>query len=341
MTDNKALDDYECNGQMSFGDYLPEQVNDTNLIAVSKIFARAIKQMSLSEWKTFVFALTKIKFTEKNGNIIYLDKQQLADLVGIKSDTDHLSQDLNRSIGKLPKNSFIQICDKDRDIFESGVFVTRVTMLKNRVKIKFEEDYMPLFEELNKSEKGYITMWADDLFQMTSDRSILLYEDMRLHSDTRVTNSKIYTTKDLKELFGIPKEGAGSYMRSKGGFNRSEFEKKVLGPVCDDLLKCKMVGLQINSDGSMWEKVKRHGYVVGYRFSWTISNHPAVATGSEKQKLMEDIDKDPKVLKIAKDTANGKNKTKNNTKNSFNSYKEQNKYDTKMIEKMLLQNNTF
>lgn len=336
MTDEKALDNYECEGQMSFSDYLPETSDSPNLIAVSKIFARAIKQMNLAEWKTFVLALTKLHFTEKNGNIIYLDKQKLAELLNMQSDTDHLSENLNRSIGKLPQNSFIQISDKDKDIYESGVFVTRITMLKNRVKIKFEEDYMPLFQELNKSEKGYITMWADDLFQMTSDRSILLYEDMRLHSDTRVTNSKIYTTKDLKELFGMPKDGKGSYMKSNGHFDRTNFEKKVLGPVCDDLLKCNMVGLQINPDGSVWEKVKRHGYVVGYKFSWIISNHPEVATAKDKKKLMDDIDKNPQIMKVAKDIAKGTAKQKS----SFD-FTETNDYDYDAIAKAMLNRTSF
>ena len=57
--------------------------------------------------------------------------------------------------------------------------------------------------------------------------------------------------KALKEMFDIPKEGKGSYMRAKGGFDRSNFEKYVIDPLCDDLAKCKMIQLVIQPDGKL------------------------------------------------------------------------------------------
>lgn len=305
MIDDKALSEYECKGQMSFSDYADcDKDSIESLVAVSKIFARAIKQMTIAEWKTFVFALTQIRFTQaSNKAIIYIDKQKLAHLIGINSDPDHLSVDLNRAIGNLPQDSFLKFADKDKDIYDNGVFITRVTLLKNRVKIKFEEDYLSLFENL---QGEYITLWSEDLFNMHSDRSILMYEDMRLHSDTRIINQKIYSTKDIKTLFNIPKSGAGSYMRAKG-FNRTEFEHKVLDPVVKDLLQCKMISLQLNQDGSAWEKIKRHGYVVGYKLTWIVSDRPGVVTATEKPQLQEAISKDPRIMKIAKDIVDGRN----------------------------------
>ena len=128
----------------------------SQLIAVSRIFARAKKEMSLAEQKTFAFALSKIKFTEEaKTNIIYLDKKELAQIVGIHSDPNHLSVDLFENIKDLAKHSQIIIADKDLDFYDSGMIITRITMLKNRVKIKFEESYFPLFTGLNTN---YITL---------------------------------------------------------------------------------------------------------------------------------------------------------------------------------------
>lgn len=331
MTDEKALDNYVCEGQMSLSDYYPEA--EPSIVAVSKIFARAIKNMSSAEWKTFIYTLTKIRWTEgKNSNIVYLDKKTLAKLIGLNSDPDHLSVNLNRSIGMLPPHSYIHFAQEDKEFYDNGQIITRVTLLKNRVRVKIEEEYMSLFEELNK-EKSYITMWSLDLFSMNSERSILFYEDLRLHSDTRTTNSKIYSTKELKELFNIPKDGKGSYMKENGHFNRYMFEAKVLVPLVEDLKKCQMINLCTYPDGGYWKKVKVHGKVVGYEFSWDVSTHPRVATASEVKQLNQD----PKTLKVAKDIAEGKKKPKQKKRNDFNGF-QQNEYNFEELEEQLLNN---
>lgn len=287
-------DDYECEGQMSIYDLFEDPLDLNPLIAVSKVFAKSIKQMNLKEWKTFVYALTQIKWTEQNKHFVRIDKKALANVIGIHSDPDHLSQDLRRAIGKLPVHSFIEI-QNDND-WISGCFISQVACYKNIVRITFADAYMPLFEELNK-ERNYITMWAEDLFKMRSERSILFYEDLRLHSDTRATNSRIYSTRDLKQLFSIPKEGKGAYMKSNGHFNRTEFENKVIHPLCDDLENCAMIKLVRQADGKPFAKVKKHGYVVGYEFTWDCSTHPAVASATE----LKQIEQDPAVIKVAKD----------------------------------------
>lgn len=287
-------DDYECEGQMSIYDLFEDPLDLNPLIAVSKVFAKSIKQMNLKEWKTFVYALTQIKWTEQNKHFVRIDKKALANVIGIHSDPDHLSQDLRRAIGKLPVHSFIEI--QNNTDWISGCFISQVACYKNIVRITFADAYMPLFEELNK-ERNYITMWAEDLFKMRSERSILFYEDLRLHSDTRATNSRIYSTRDLKQLFSIPKEGKGAYMKSNGHFNRTEFENKVIHPLCDDLENCAMIKLVRQADGKPFAKVKKHGYVVGYEFTWDCSTHPAVADATE----LKQIEQDPAVIKVAKD----------------------------------------
>lgn len=312
------FDNYECEGQLTLWDIdIPE-----SLFAVSKIFARARKQMNLPEFKAFTFALSNLRFTEKNPNKIRLDKKTLAKIVGVNSDADHLSQDLKRSIGELPKHSYIEICDEDMDFYESGVVITSLRMYKNNACITFNPDYMPLFSGL---ERDYITMWSGDIYGMSSERSIAFYEELRLNSDTRTVNSKGFGIKALKELLGIPKDGPGSYMRTEanGGFDRTNFEKRILQPLVEDLKKCKMINLIMQEDGKYYEKVKRGNRVLGYRFYWEISSHPAVATAEEVFRINDEISKNPQVLKVAKDIVEGSKKPSNN---SFNNYEQRN-YD--------------
>lgn len=319
------FDEKQVEGQISIEDMFPAP---EKMFAVSKVFARAKKQMSLNELKTFVYALTNVRWTEECPEVIYIDKKVLSNVLNNHSDSDHLSQNLFDEIKDLNIHSQIQISDPDSQYFESGCLVTRVVSLKNRFKIKLEKDYLPLFGNL---ENNYITMWSSDIFKMSSARSVEFYEDLRLSSDTRGVCSKGFGIKALKELFGIPKDGEGSYMREKGGFDRSNFEKKVIQPLCDDLKKCQMIQLIPQAGGLMYEKVKQNGRVLGYRFYWTVSDRPGIMSAAEMTQTRLEVEKNPEVLKVAKDIINNKKKPKKDTRT-------QREYDFDELEKTILSN---
>lgn len=240
-----------------------------SLFAVSRIFAECRKQMTVSEFKTLVFALSNIDWTSDCPDTLYCDKKQLAKVIGITSDINHLSVDVNRSIGELPRHSFLKFRDKENGIYDNGNFVRRVTMLKNTVRIKLEKDYLQLFGNL---DKNYITMWSGDIFNMTSERSILLYELLRNNSDTRLNiNSGTISVAKFKEMYNIPKDGAGSYMTKEGHFARTHFEKYVINPACSELIKTEMVRLILQENGGYYEKIKRGNRVIAYKFYWEIT----------------------------------------------------------------------
>lgn len=310
--------DNQIDGQMSIEDlYRPSE----RLFAISRIFARARKEMTLSEQKTLVYALSEIKFREEMSSpIVYLDKKKLANIVGMKTDSNHLSVDLYNRIKELPRHSFIEISQEDKGLFDSGTVITRVTMLKNRVRIKFEEEYLSLFSGLSRN---YITMWTGDIFGMSSSRSVKFYEYLRQNTDTRQECNDIgLGVKALKEMFDIPGEGKGSYLRNNGGFDRANFEKYVVDQVCADLAKTRMITLIVQSDGKYYVKEKRNGKVLGYRFYWTFSAHPAVADAAEVKEIQERVDKDPEVLKVAKDILKGKKRENTKAQKTLHNYME-------------------
>jgi len=312
---NDLWDNYECEGQMTLDDIFDMELPE-RMFAVSKIFARAKKQMNLPELKTLVYALANINYTKDNGNRIMLDKKTLAQIIGVQSDINHLSQDIKRQIGEIPKHSYIEILDEDRDYYESGVLITNIRMYRNNACIVFNQEFMPLFSNL---EKDYITMWSTDIFNMSSDRSIKFYEDLRLNSDTRATNRRGYGIKALKELFEIPKEGKGSYMRPDSGFDRTNFEKYVIEPLCDDMAKCKMIQLIRQEDGKLFRKVKKGNRVLGYEFEWVVSDRPGIVDAAQMSETQKAIEKNPEILKVAADIVKGQKKPK---KNSFNNYEQ-------------------
>ena len=307
--------DNQLEGQMTIADlYDPPE----RLFAVARIFARARKDMSLAEQKTFVYALSEIKFTEEaKTNYVYLDKNVLANILGVTADPDHLSENVFRMIKDLPVHTFFE----DLQSFASGTIVTTVKGFKKNFRLRFNEDFLPLFTNLSEQ---YITMWSTDIFQMTSKRSVQFYEYLRQITDIKAdVNDMALGVKALKEMFQIPKDGKGSYTRADGHFNRSEFEKRVIDPLCEDLKNCRMIQLIVQPDGKYYEKVKRGNRVDGYRFHWIFTSRPGIATAGEVKELQERVDQDPKVLKIAKDIAKGKKKTKKAAeKTKFNSFEQ-------------------
>ena len=334
-------DDFE--GQMTIDDLFspPER-----MVAVSNIFAHARKQMTLAEQKTFVYALSQlewIKSPKEQSPIVRLNKKKLANILDYKSNPTDLSQNMWQKIRELARHSYIEIADRDKGIYDSGMVITRISMRKNTdyIRVKFEDEYFPLFTGLNSN---YITMWSTDIFNMTNKRSVQFYELLRQMSYEKysVGNnvfSYAWGVKAIKEMFDIPKDGKGSYMRDKGGFDRANFEKRVIEPLCEDLMKCQMIQLVIQPDGKPYEKLKdrTRNRVRGYRFYWTLSQRPAIADASEVKAIAERVDKDPQVLKVAKDIITGENKPKTSKKDkgSFYSF-EQRDYNYGELERQLL-----
>ena len=325
--------DDQIEGQMSIEDiFEPPQ----RLFAVSRIFARARKDMSLAEQKTFVYALSEMRFTEEaQSDCVKLNKKKLARILGINTtDAGHLSVNLYDEIRELPRHSYIEINEKDLGLCSNGFMITAVTRFKNVVRLRFNREYLGLFTGLTSD---YITMWSADIFQMKSKRSVQFYEYLRQKTDTRKdVNSEGLGVRAFKEMFGIPETGEGSYMRSaeQGGFNRTRFEQQVIQPLCDDLKNCRMINLIVQSDGKLYEKVKRGNRVAGYRFYWTFTSHPAIASAEEVHEIRKAVDADPQILKVAKDIVDGKKKP-GRKKNSFNDF-EQRKIDFDELERRLI-----
>ena len=331
MSKNKLSN--QMDSQLGIVDFfeMPER-----LVAVSRIFARARKEMTLNEQKTFVYALSELKFTENpKSEFIKLDKKTLAKILNNHSDINHLSQNIFDEIKDLPKHSYIEIAEKDLDLYSNGFLITSITKFKNIIRLRFNGEYLPFFTNLSKD---YITLWSSDIFNMNSKRSVQFYEYLRQVTDTRKTVNRIgFGVKSLKNLFGIPKDGKGSYMREKGGFDRANFEKRVIEPLCEDLKKCKMIQLIVQSDGKYYEKVKSGNRVEGYMFYWIFSSYPAVATAQDVKELQDRVDENPIVLKVAKDIVEGQKKNKNQ-KNNLNNFgnRQRTQKEWEELEKMIL-----
>lgn len=322
--------DGDTEGQISLEDYAAPR----GMFAVSKIFLRAKRQMTAEEYKAFVYALSHVDWTKEMPCTVEMDKKELAKKLNIEGDPNHLARNLFRALKDISKHSFTEFKDEDQGLYVSGTVINTIILNQRKKAIMdFNPRYAKLFSELTND---YLTMWSEDIYRLRSDRSISFYEQLRANSDTTRECHRGYGVAQLKEILGLPKEGPGSYMREKGGFDRSNFEKYIIEPICEDLAKCEMIQLVVQPNGKYYEKVKEGRKVKGYRFYWNVSDRPRIATAGELKEVRENIAKDPKTLKIAKDLASGKKKAKK-SKNTFNDF-QQNTYDFGELEKLLTEN---
>ena len=267
---------------------------ENQMIAMGKALMRAKKTMTLEERKLLVMAMTKIKWAQVDNDItVELSKIEIADIMRWSVDASDRSTRIRKLANSLSEHSMIRIDGIDKGQWDDGVLIPRVNCRKKgSIKVYFAEQFRPLLENLTK-DKDFVTVWANDIYGFNSVYAYLLFEDLRLHCDTRRTNWRTYTTKELKELFGIPKEGAGSYMRVKDGFNRSEFERKVLDVAVTEINKGQMIQIQPfsgmeakkdkpNSYDKLYAKIKKNGRIAGYQFKYV------VRTNTEKPFMLEE-----------------------------------------------------
>lgn len=144
----------------------------------------------------------------------------------------------------------------------------------NTTEIKLNPKFMPHLEKLYKlaSETNipFLTMLSDDLLSFKSSYSQPLFMELRRCSRSGgCINEHKITTRNLKYLFGLDET---AYVNKNGRFDRHGFEKRVLIPALEGILKTKMIDIIPDEKGNLFGKEKYgktfHSYVFKYKV-WT------------------------------------------------------------------------
>lgn len=317
------------------GTKVKKSQENKGLIAISKTLARAKDGMSMQEKKLMAICLSKIEWKNVANNLeIWMDKEEIMELLGSTIDSSDRSTYLRKLAQETVRHSELHFSGEDKDEWEDMPLFTRRKSTKNQLMMELYQGAADLVQGL---ECEYITLFLRDILRFDSNidglRAYTLYEHLRMNSDNRRTNTRIISTKEFKELFNIPKDGKGSYMRENGGFDRANFEKRVIEPVLKMLGACEHVvlherGRKPNGERIYYTKLKKHGLVQGYELMYTINKYPRAV----KPETIIDVQENPVDLKIAQDVKEGKKKPKKNTFNNF----EGRKYDFNNLESQLL-----
>lgn len=314
-----------------------ERYNETQenkgLIAISNTLARAKDGMTMQEKKLMAIYLSKLEWKNMTDELeIWAEKDEIMKLLGSSIDTTDQSGYLRRLSLSMCNHSHLCFDGEDKDEWEDMPLFTRRKSTKNKLMIEIYAGAKKLIQGL---ECEYITLFLKDILMFDSNidgsRAFTLYEYLRLHSDTRRMNTRLLTTKEIKELFNIPKDGKGSYMhfdakKNKDVFDRHNFEKRVLDPVVAMLDRCDHVvlhnyGKDEKGNTILYKKVKKGGIIQGYEFTYTINKYP----NTIKKQTILDVQAKPELLKVAQDVVDGKKTGSSKQKNdSYNSYPQRN-----------------
>lgn len=245
-----------------------------DLVAMSRALAKTQINWSLEERKLFFMCLTKIRWNKAgNNNVVELDKKEIVDALNLKLDSNVRGYYLREAFRKLALHSEVSWTDpKDKEVWEDGFLITGRRSTKGKIYVTINPYFMPHLENL-VSRTSFLTYWTTDVYGFKSKFAMLLFEELRMRYDTRyLTNVRSYTTKQLKDIFGLAKE---DYVRKNGSFDRSNFEKYTLDKAIEEINQTQMmsiicIGKKKNGQDCFYEKVKKNGFVAGYKLRYVV-----------------------------------------------------------------------
>ncbi|MBR3401338.1 MAG: replication initiation protein [Parasporobacterium sp.] len=270
------------------------------MVAIGKPFFRSefmpspdqsgsMLSLRITDMKLLYMALTEIKWSQAGNKFdVRLRKSDICDVLDIPKD-HRAANRIRNAYDHLARMSYLKMDINDRKDYKNGFLVFGSDSEERGEIINVHLNgvqFGTLFENLT-GNKDFFVMWVNDIYRFTSIYSYLLYEDLRIHSDSRRKNSRIYTDEELKRVLRIPTSGKGSYMhmlKGKPHFNRNLFEKYILEPVTQEIADCRMVCLspvgRKRQDGDrilpqkdnlvFYRKVKQNGKIAGYEFQYSI-----------------------------------------------------------------------
>lgn len=231
------------------------------LVAMSNQLAKSQIRWTLISKKLFVMTLTKLKWNGCiNDEEIEIDKAEIMNALGNTQREKNASTYLRSEFKKMMTDSYIQWTKtKDGEEYEDGFLFTNVRSNKYSIFVTINKKYK---KELENLVSKYTYFLADDVYDFKSGYSYDLFKILNTLYDKRVfKNTRDFTTKQLKEVFGL---SINDYVRKDGTFDRYNFEKYCIVKAVDEINDGHMV--QILD----WGKRKRGNQVVGYYFTYVV-----------------------------------------------------------------------
>lgn len=224
------------------------------LAVMDNLVARATTRWTLTESQLFICALSKIKTRDEKG-IVKLPRAQTMKMLGIDSKN---SKHLKDVVKGVMDKSFFQF--DDGSSWEMGFLVNKARTDRWNIYIRFDEDYLPLLDNLSER---FTSVYVESIASLSHKASYNLYMHLMSWADPGYMHqNRPISKKEIQKIFNLK---GGQYWRNYGKqnafFDWSLFEKRCLLPAIEDI-NSQHGKSEIVIDS--WKKVKDGKYVLGY-----------------------------------------------------------------------------
>lgn len=209
----------------------------TGKYAMANDFIRLPKRMDVQQLKIMGLILSKLDFRKDNSNAdgIVVVECTLSEIIRACGNNPHKYtnyQYYKGIVSSLMKSSYFEGKIDGEDLMGFAVPYAKANPNANRITFRFKlfNEFLPYFQRL---ASRYTIIELEQAKNFKSRFSYVLYMNLLSWTDSENHEYyRFYTTKQLKEMFGLSKD---DYCKKDGSFDRYNFEKKVIKPAVKEI----------------------------------------------------------------------------------------------------------
>lgn len=228
---------------MEYDEKLEIAINrDYKVVKSNEIIQKAKYDLGLMEQKTFCYAVSKIKPTDKPDTEYVFTINEYCDVCGINRNSGKTIEEVKDALQKLRDKSFYLLDENGDYVLIGWLSKVRVSPKSGKIKVKFDEDMQKYLMGLSTEYTQYSLLCV---LPMRSAYSIRLYELLKSYAGI---HSKDFDIDELKAKLCAP------YKRFP------DFRRKVLD------IAIKEINLYTDIEAT-WEPVTKGRKVVKVHFT--------------------------------------------------------------------------
>lgn len=203
--------------------------------ALSNEFVRLPKKIDLQPLKILGLILSKIDFKKDNrvNGTVQVDcsLSEIRKACGVNKDNKNYEY-YKGIVKELVKTSYVEGVVNNEDVMGYAIPVVKAISDEEKITFRFTlfNEFLPYFQQL---ASNYTIIQLEQAKKFKSRFTYNLFMNLLSWKEkNNVVAYRFYTTKQLKELFGLDKD---DYCKSNGKFNRYEFERKTIEIACKEI----------------------------------------------------------------------------------------------------------
>lgn len=251
--------------------------NINRYVPVSNKAIKSILAMPKNkEYKLLMLILTQIDDGRKGEDVIIsLNKHEAMEILGRKYNKYKASPFIRGELKNFAKDVMVEISYDDEN-WEDCPVITQRKSEYGSITVKLEKEAVDrFFRGFHERGDTYTRLWVNDIYAFKSLQTTRLYIDLLFHADRRKKIQEwVYTTRQLKDLFGLSKEDYTCSINGRTELQRDVFEKRCVSKALEEIQeKAEKMEFVKSAKGLLFEKIYECGRVKGYKIRYHLPKY--------------------------------------------------------------------